>query len=68
MKGTVVVSAAASNTGATPSTATPAQPARSAAAPTRDTLPNTGLNLLVVVLLAALFTGSGALLRRRVAR
>lgn len=70
MKGTVVVSAAASNTGAAPSTATPAQPAqpaRSAAAPTRDTLPNTGLNLLVVVLLAALFTGSGALLRRRVA-
>jgi plastocyanin len=73
MKGTVVVSAAASGSGGGGSgsggsgssgsnTTTPAAPTASAGG-----LPQTGLDVGAVVLLAALMCGSGTLLRRRVA-
>jgi plastocyanin len=69
MKGTVVVAAASGGSGGgsgsagsggdSTGTATP-----STAAPSAGGLPQTGLNLLPVVLLAMLLTGSGTLLRR----
>ncbi len=74
MKGTVVVVAAASSPGSGSSrggsgaAATPAPTPTTTPAGTAGTLPQTGVNLLAVAGIAALLMGSGALLRRRVAR
>jgi plastocyanin len=76
MKATVVVTGASAGSsgggsddgGADTGSATPSDPSASAAAaPSSGGLPQTGLNLLPVVLLAALMTASGTALRRLVA-
>ena len=71
MKGTVVVTGASSggSNGDDTNDATPTSPSSSGTAgdtPSSGGLPQTGLNLLPVVLIAILLMGSGTLLRRRV--
>ena len=72
MKGTVVVEAAAGgSSGSTggsggSSGGSGSSPGATSAGTDSGGLPHTGLNLLAVVLLASLMTGSGTLLRRRV--
>lgn len=73
MKGTVVVEAASGSSGGGGGSGSSAgtgsggsDPGVTAAGTDSGDLPQTGLNLIAVVLLASLMTGSGTLLRRRV--
>jgi plastocyanin len=69
MKGTVTVAASGSSgspSGGTPASGASATPSSGSSDSGGSNLPLTGLNVLIVVLLAALMTGTGTLLRRRV--
>jgi plastocyanin len=72
MKGTVTVAAAAATTGSGGggngnTASTPSSTATPSTSKAASGLPHTGLDIAVVVLLAALMSGSGTLLRRRLA-
>lgn len=66
MKGTVTVAASGSSGGTSGSTPSASPTGSSDSGSGGSDLPLTGLNVLTVVLLAALMTGTGTLLRRRV--